>query len=176
MKRTISLLTVFAFVLAFSGSVFAQSYVTASTQIVTSIAVKDSTSLQFGQLQNNFSSNPSIAPDGTSSNTGTGTVQVGKATITGDPGVDFNVTVTAPSNLSNGTDNIPFTADFLGSQDNDATTTGDNTALTSGTQKKVTTNSSSNYYLFLGGSLTAPGSTISSGKYTGTIIINVSYL
>ena len=185
MKRTISLLSVLAFVLAFSGSVFAQTDITASAQIVNSISVDGNTdNLQFGQLQGNFSQTPTIDPLSGNSNLGSGTTQAGRATITADPNVDFQVTVTAPDELENTADasaTIPFTGHFYGDQDDDLSTGGDNTTLnTDGTANNVTTNGNStgpHYYLHLGGELTPNGSgSYAGGTYEGTITISVNYL
>ncbi len=188
MKRTISLLSVLAFVLAFSGSAFAQS-VTASAQIVNSINVQNTQGLSFGQLAGDFGSTVEIAADGTETNTGSGgTKQVGYAEIVAAPNVDILVTATAPSSLDNTnssiSESIPFTGLFVGDQDNDVSTAADNTTLsTDGSSDQVTTNDNGSggphYYLHLGGQLTSnDGGTTAyaGGTYEGTITINVSYL
>lgn len=186
MKRLTSLLSILAFTLAFSGSAFAQTDITASAQIVNSISVDNTTQdLNFGQLQGNFGSNVVVDPLNGNQNTGQGTVQAGSATISASPNVDFQVTVIAPTELSNTasgvTETIPFTAHFYGDQDNDLTTAGDNTGLNSdGSSNTVTTNgntSGPNYYLHLGGELTPKGSgSYAGGTYEGTITVDVNYL
>lgn len=185
MKRSISILSVLAFVLAFNGSVFAQTNITASAQIVNSISVDGTTqNLNFGQLQGNFSNTPTIDPLNGNSNLGQGSPQAGSASITAAPDVSINVSVDAPAELTNtadGSSTIPFTGLFYGDKDNDLTTTPDNTTLsTDGSSDEVITNSDPSgphYYLHLGGELTPIGTgNYAGGTYEGTITVDVSYL
>ena len=92
MKRTISILSALAFLLVISSSAFAQNQsVTASAQITSSITLSNPASLDFGQIPNSQSSDATIDPNGTNSNTGTGS-QFGQVNVSTDPEVDLKIT------------------------------------------------------------------------------------
>jgi len=73
--------------------------------------------------------------------------------------------------LTNGTDNVTFTPSVSG---NTANTQGSSTLLTSGTSFTTAASGNPVYYLWVGGSVTIP-SNVSSGAYTGNIIITLTY-
>lgn len=178
MKRTISLLSTLAFVIAFSGSAFAQAgsaTVTASAELVSQLTVSSSSNLNFGKIPTAVSS-VSIAPDqsgtATFNNTGTGESQ-GTVTISsGGSAQTVDVTVTNPTELDGqtggNTDTIGFTGDHVGR---------DNTDLSSGTSSVTTadpnTDSTFDYVIYLGGSL-ADG-TYTADTYNADITVDVDY-
>ena len=183
MKRSISLLSALAFVLAFSGSVFGQASsndITASADIVSSINYSNSQNLQFGQLSDNYTAgNPSISPssNGSFSFTGTGTnAQGGTMTVeTGGSPQNLTITIDSPATLDNsGSSSIDFGIDHIivdGDGNNQTNITTDN-----GSANITTTDNGSSTYIanvYFGGSLdTQPTET---GSHTGTITVNVDY-
>jgi hypothetical protein len=181
MKRSISLLSVLAFLLTFTGNVFAQSQVIqASADIVSGISLQNPTPLQFGQLESTYTpGDPSIVPaaDGTFTlnNTGTG-AQGGSLQIsTNGIAQSLSVTIDSPAALTNGgSSSIDFginhvVADQGGTNSTNITNDGGSATVTSADD------GNGNYYayVYLGGSLdTSP---TESGTHTGNITISVSY-
>jgi ribosome-binding factor A len=93
-------------------------------------------------------------------------------TITGEPNTQIVVTVAFPLNLSDGTNNLPFTGEIpihnTIADQSSATAFG---ALTGGT---TPTNATGNLYVYVGGGVTAAVAQ-PSGNYSGTINVNVVY-
>jgi hypothetical protein len=92
--------------------------------------------------------------------------------ITGEPSTQVVVTVTFPANLSDGTNNLPFTGEIpihnTIADQSSATAFG---ALTGGT---ATTSAAGDLYVYIGGGVTAAVAQ-PSGNYSGTINVNVVY-
>lgn len=96
MKRTISLLSIFAFVLAFSGNVLGQS-VTATADVISEVSYSQDQDLDFGTFTTNFS-NATLDPEGTGGDSGlngsAGTdYTAGRYTINGSGSQDVTVTL-----------------------------------------------------------------------------------
>ena len=93
-------------------------------------------------------------------------------TITGEPNTQTIVTVAFPLNLSDGTNNLPFTGQIpihnTVADQSSATAYG---ALTGGT---TSTNATGDLYVYVGGGVTAAVAQ-ASGNYSGTINVNVVY-
>ena len=176
MKRTISLLSALAFVLAFSGSAFAQQAdVTASAEIVTSITVSQNQNLNFGQIESSQTEDATIDPNGTNEFVGS-QAQYGKATIAADPQVDVTVTFSDLTELAeqNDTDGTPstigFSSNYTGNASDNASSSSD---ISDGAT--VTTGTDGNYYIYLGGTLTG-GDISEGGLYSGTITVTADFV
>jgi hypothetical protein len=93
-------------------------------------------------------------------------------TISGEPNTQIVVTVAFPANLSDGTNNLPFTGEIpihnTIADQGTATAFG---ALTGGT---TPTNAGGDLYVYVGGGVTAAVAQ-PSGNYSGTINVNVVY-
>jgi hypothetical protein len=178
MKRSISLLSVLAFVLAFSGSVFGQQTknVTASAQILSDITLTKNNDLNFGQIPNSQTTPATVDPNGATQYENTGAnAQYGEVLVESDPEVSLSISFNSLSELSeaNGTGTISFTPEYDGNPGDDAVNASDD--LNSGGD--VTTGTDGNYYIYLGGTLA--GGDINSangGLYEGTIEVTVAYL
>ncbi len=116
MKRSISLLSVLAFVLAFSGSVFGQDVVNTSATVVQDINYTKETDLDFGIFQTSFSSTATIDPQGNSDSNVNGTrgndYNAGKVFISGANNQTVTVSLSQTSiqlNAENITTNDNFT-------------------------------------------------------------------
>jgi len=190
MNQTISLLSVLTFVLAFSGSAFAQAgsqNITASATIVSQLSFTTTNSLNFGKLSTSFSS-VSIVPNSagngnvSKNNTGTGSQQ-GQVTIDSGSGTQaITVTINSPTTLDNGSSTLGFNPNYVGED-------GTDMDANSGTNNVNTIDQSGSgtgpydYTIYLGGSLDDPGSgnsdasgsLVTNNSYQGTITVNVDY-
>jgi hypothetical protein len=93
-------------------------------------------------------------------------------TITGEPNTSTVLTVGFPLNLSDGTNDLPFTGEIpLHHTTNVQASASPYSALTGG---NATTNVAGNLYIWIGGGVTADAAQIS-GNYTGTINVAVVY-
>ncbi len=171
MKRTISILSVLAFVLAFSSNVFAQTEVTASASIDAAVDATVDQNIDFGSLSSSQNVDAVLDPTGTNSNVGTGSPQHGKVTVTasGSGARTLNISWTA-TDLTDGSGNsLTYNEAIYG---NSSDTPSGATELSSGDTDDSDT--SGNYYIYLGGALT--GSSINNatgGTYEGTVTITL---
>lgn len=183
MKRLVSLLTVLAFVLVFSGSTFAQSAtINANAEVITQIAVSETQAVDFGQISPTFTTNPSLNKTDNSTSgdivSGSG-AHVGLVSITGSnqdviltlPSSSITLTHGTSDNRLNFTPDFGWTADAIaagGTPSSVSDIPGDNTVAISGGE--IT--------LVVGGSL-APGANVGTqadaGSYTGTFDVSVDY-
>ena len=93
-------------------------------------------------------------------------------TITAEPSTPTVLTVTFPSNLVNGANNLPFTGETP-VYNSTQTQTGA-TAYGSLTGGTASTNASGNLYVYIGGTV-SPAVNQASGNYSGTINVSVVY-
>lgn len=176
MKRTISLLSILAFVLAFSGNAFAQEDVTVSASVVSPLSYTNTANLNFGQIPDNAGSDPAIVPGGTnvvvSDSASYGQIDVSggaNATIL----INFN---SVPTNLSGGTGGpLGFTANFTGNTSGTPTGSDDDLDESTSVDNEVTLDGSGNYYIYYGGSITNADLSGASGSFSGTISTTISY-
>jgi len=188
MKRTISLLSVLAFVLAFSGSVFAQS-VTASAEILTQISYTADQGLNFGTFTTSMTA-ATIDPTNTTGdspnlNGSAGTdYTAGRYTISGSGTQTVSVTLDNSSvTLTNTTnssspDDMTLSATLSQASGTSSTDRG-GSSFTSGNNVTL---SSGNATIWIGGTLTPNdngGVTgIDPGTYQNTadLTLTVSYV
>ncbi|HKK46735.1 MAG TPA: hypothetical protein VJ964_14510 [Balneolaceae bacterium] len=165
MKRTISLLTVLTFILALSGSAFAQTNVSATATVLTNISVTNNNDVNFGNIQQ--TSSPVIDPNGTNSDV-TSNAVMGKLTISASTStqliVDWNqATVTLADGAGN---NITYTPKVTANSTDNASTSSvvsKNTASAA----TATDATSGNLYIYIGGNLGSL-SNQTAGTYTST--------
>lgn len=189
MKRSISLLSTLAFVLVFSGSVFGQgsATVTASADVVSSLNATKVQDVNFGLIQDNITTEPTINTDGTAStgdiadNTNT---QPGYVTITAEGGQTIQVTIPSTLQLTNSasvTDNdeLTFTPQW---EVVDGKLLAGNTASGSGTTNNGTATatmpSDGNGTIIIGGTLAENGGVtnrIDGGTYENTFDVTIDY-
>lgn len=99
----------------------------------------------------------------------------GLVEINGPTAVDVDISFTLPTNLSDGTNNLPvsFSATSAGFN-----TVNNTTGITDFDPSLVTTTStdatSGDLFVFIGGTITA-GASQQTGSYTGTITLSVAY-
>jgi hypothetical protein len=176
MKRSISLLSVLAFVLVFSGSAFAQNApdITASADIVQDLSFTKNNDLSFGQISNSQTANAVLDPNGTDSDVGNNTTY-GEIEIAGAPSSSIIISFNNVTELSDGSTNtIGFTADYSGSKSSGA---AGSTDLNTGSSNTVTTEASNGkYFIYYGGTLA--GTDINgtpTGTYEATISTTINY-
>jgi len=174
MKRTISLLSALAFVLAFSGNALAQPDITASASIVQDLTFNKVNDLNFGQISNSQSTDAVLNPNGTDSNVGN-TTSYGELEITGATNSTLVISFSNPAALDDGSGStITFSPDYSGATSSGA---GSSTDLNTGSNNTVTTDGTSGkYFIYYGGTLT--GSDIqgaTTGNYSATISTTVNY-
>ena len=160
------LMLVATMVLGFAGMSFAQS-LTANTsadlklQIVASMGMTVSGSVNFGSFATATSGTESVTP-------ASGAV----FTVTGTPGTSFYVTLPASPSLTNGTTTITFTPNLEASVDG---TTNSGTPSTGSVYTFNATGANSGKYFFLlGGSVDLAGSE-TAGAYSGTYVLTATY-
>ena len=195
MKRSISLLSALAFVLASSGSVFAQTNlnqnITAKASVVNSVQFSDKQDVDFKQIQADITNatgvTPTIDPTSGPSHSGIdqGTPVVGYVEFTATGGQA--ITVTNPgtqtlTNQSNGNYEVTYNPNLC-IQDAAATNNSCNTA--GGTNQDVSLNNlaSGTGTVFIGGTLTDPKdgtntsiSNLDPGTYSkSSVPINIDY-
>ena len=190
MKRTISLLTVLAFVLALSGSVYAQNSITASADVVASVSVEGTPlNLSFATVSQDLSANtPTVNPtDGTASDIENGTPQVGRLVLSGTADASISITY-SKNDLTDGNSNsITFNPDVVGksgdgssaSHADDYTSGGTAVTLTTGANddggSNIVFDGSGFFTIWVGGELSGTASQ-PSGRYTGNQTFTVTYL
>ena len=188
MKRTISLLSALAFVLAFSGSAFAQNTIEASAEVVTDVSYDQSQDVNFGIIDQDITANqPTLSPEagGSNSNVTGGNQQLGFLVFSGSENAAFQITnseVTLTETNSSST--VTFTPNFC--FDN-SDTSGDNgcqdTAEGAGNDVTVTAGSfSGTGTLWIGGNLNTPEdgtgqstNSLAAGSYSNTFDVTVDY-
>ncbi len=172
MKRSLSLLSVLAFVLAFSGSAFAQPDISASADIVADLTFSKNSDLSYGQLSTNQTADAILDPNGTDSDVGS-TTSYGELEITGSPSASIVITFDSNPDLSDGTNTIGFTPDHSGNTTQDASGSSD---LNSTGSNTVSTNGSGKYWVFYGGTLSGTDiGSVPTGSYTSTIQTTINY-
>lgn len=176
MKRTISLLSALAFVLVFSGSVFAQQTITASADIVQDLQFDKQSDLNFGQISNSQTTNAVLDPQGTNDAGLGNTNSLGKLEITAANSSSIVIEFSNPSELSDNAstpNTIGFTPDYSGNTTDDAATSTDLNTSSSNTK---TVSGSGLYYIYFGGTLEGndiDGAT--TGSYDATITATINY-
>lgn len=154
MKKAISILSVLALTLIFSGTTIAQT-ISATATVKSEISITNVTNMDFGNVGQN--SNPTLDPNGSNSEVGA-TASIGDLDISayggsqGDLVISWNTDVT----LSDGTNTMALNEDVDGYTSD---TPGSASDLTTSGGTTVTTDASGNYYLFFGGDITVQGST-----------------
>lgn len=164
MKNLVKVLFAAFVLVAVSMSAKAQATanVQATASVVTNVSVTQNQGLGFG----------SVAVGGTVTVT-TKNSNAGKATITKAASTNVQITITAPENLTKGSDNLPFSGLTYELKDGTAAATTDGTTYT----VPITAASGSygdSFLLYLGGSVVA-GSSQATGTYNGNIKIDVAY-
>ncbi len=155
-----------AMVLGFAGMSFAQLTANATAnlklQIVASMSMNVSGSVNFGSFATTTSGTESVTP-----------ASGALFTVSGTPGASFAVTLPSSSTtLSNGTTSITFTPTLEASVDG-TTNSGTPSTGSAYTLGSSGTNSGK-YYFLLGGSVTLGGSE-TAGAYTGTYTLTATY-
>ncbi len=161
MKRTISLLSILALMLVFTGNIFAQ--VTASANVISDVTYTEATSLNFGDFQTSFTGTATIVPENSTNDANVNGTRAtdyfaGKIYISGAASQTVTVTldntsVTLSSSSGSTTDNFalnPITLSDAAGQD--GTNEGGSTLSNGGT---TTLDGSGNATVWIGGDLTA---------------------
>lgn len=177
MKRTISLLLSLAFLLGFSGSVFAQD-ITATAEVLQEIAYDDNnTEINFGNLETSFTS-ATIDPANTSGDAGVSSnATAARITVTGAN--DETVLVTDPGTIQlNGpnSDVLDLATSVTG-ETGDVTTDRGGSTLTNGNELDL--NNSGLGTLWIGGDLSVNndnGDGLDAGTYSNTFTLTLDYL
>ncbi len=161
MKRSLSLLSVLIFVLAFSGSAYAQDVVNTYADVIQNVTYAKQTDLDFGTFSSSFSSTATIDPQGSTDSGVSGTrgsdYNAGKVFISGASAQTVTVSLDQSSiqlNALNITTNDYFTLnpiDMSHTTGHDGTNGGGN-GLTNGGD--VILDSSGNATVWIGGDLT----------------------
>ncbi|GEM_PF-6480563 len=162
-----------------------------NTTVLTDLTVTKNNDVNFGEVFTGVI--PTLDPrsDGSNSDVGqSGTsAQVGDFQISGSDAVSVNLSFSAtqPSLTDGDGTDIQYNVWLVGSstsgqpQTNNAQTVFDYTTSTPTTNPDVTLNGSGNYYLFLGGTLTATGDVTASlpngadGSYSTTLTLTATY-
>lgn len=173
MKKLISLFSALAFLLAFTGSVFAQSNVSASTELVKSLSFTKNSELKFGQILTTESNDVTVDANGSETRAG-GTAVEGEIKVTGSDTASVTISFTNPSNLTDASSNtITFTPNIAGNTTDNKSGASE---LNTGTSNTETLSSSGVYFIYYGGTLN--GGDISSASpayFSGSITTSVSY-
>jgi hypothetical protein len=156
-----NLILVAVLLLIVSALSFGQSSATVTATVNTALSIVNTNNLAIGNVVK-----------GTTKTIQSNAANAAAFTITGEPNTQTIVTVTFPTNLTFGANNLPFTGEIpihnTVADQGTATTYG---AITGGT---TPTNATGNLYVYVGGGVTAAvGQT--SGNYAGTINVNVVY-
>lgn len=181
MKRTISLLSALAFVLAFSGSVFGQ--VTATADIISEVSYTADATLDFGAFTTSFSG-ATLDPTGTGGDSNlNGTAgadyTAGRYDITGSGSQDVTVTLDNSSvDLTHSSDSDYLTLSAtLSSATDDINNDRGGSSFTSGNNVSLTNGSAT---IWIGGTLSATddsGGGLATGTYENTtdLTLTVDY-
>lgn len=131
---------------------------TISATVIAALSVSKDQNMAFGEVAQNASSSIAV--------TDAGAV---KFTVDGEPNKNVTFTLTSPTNLTNGANNLPF-ADDVQYHTSDAP--GSAIALANGAT--VALNGTGDLYVYLGGTVTAAALQVT-GAYTGTFTLQVDY-
>lgn len=148
----------FILLMLISGTVFGQTTVSTTAEIIEAIKFTEVTGLNFGKVDNTAGTviiDFAGAASGTKTQITGGTVSAAELTVTGEPDEAYSITVSPTATLSDGgsgTMNVTAIS-------HDATETLD---------------SSGNETVHIGGTLTV-GASQTTGSYTGTISVTVAY-
>lgn len=160
MKKTVSILSVLAITLVFSGTTFAQvsSTVAASATVEQEITLTKNSDIAFGTVQQGTT--PTLDPNGSNSSVGS-SANIGDIDISASSSTSIVISWNSDAVLSDGTNSLSLSEDVDGRGDGTDDASGA-TDLSSG--DSVTTDGSGKYYLYLGGSITV-GSSQTTGTY-----------
>jgi len=193
MKRTISLLSVLTFLLAFSGSAFAQTAttnLTANAQVATNISASQVSGgdLNFGIISSDFENQtnaPTVKPDGTTQGiVDASNAQPGLVDISGQSGQTVTVSInnaTLDLTESGGSgDVVTLTPTFNYTKANGTSGSlvlGSDIDASNKTSFDVTIDSNDGENtIVVGGSLSENKSgQLTGGSYTGTLPLNLDY-
>lgn len=159
-------LVVTAMVLGLAGMSWAAPPISADATInltiTTAMTIGVTGSVDFGSLTYGTSGAQTVAP-----------TSGAKFMVQGPPGGAFTVGLPSSVNLSNGTTTFAFTPDLGASSDG---STVDGTTPTDGGSYNLNSSGTDQgkYYFLLGGSVTLAG-TETTGNYTGTYTLTVTY-
>lgn len=176
MKKAISILSVLALTLVFSGISFAQTQsVTATATVDSEISLTKNSDIAFGTISQNVTA--TLDPNGSNQNVGGG-AGIGDIDISASSSTGITVSWNNDALLtdSDNTASMGLTADVDGSTtNNDAANSSD---ISNG--GNVTTDGSGNFYLYIGGSITAAASQETDSYSTGNtggkaLTIEVNY-
>lgn len=174
MKRIISLLTVLAFVVAFSGNAIAQT-ATVDASVVASLTKTILTSPNYGQISNSTSTDAILKLDGTAHQNVGASAAPGKIEVSGSGGAAINVDATLPTQLSSSTvsTTIAYTPKITHLKQDQISNSSEITSF----PKTVNLSSGGLHYLYIGGTLS--GTDISNASvasdYTADIQFTISY-
>jgi hypothetical protein len=181
-----------AFVLAFSGSAFAQNQnVNASAEVIASISTSSKTDVSFGQIDPDLTPTPTLDPDDPANNQGvSGSFQMGNFLVTH---ANKTVTITFSDitleETSDGTTPVASDKDILdyalsvAVENGDATTasgspTAANTTLVN-SGDNINTDASTSHTIWVGGDLSLNTDAASNGldaaTYYGTVSFTFDY-
>jgi len=165
MKRTISLLSVLALVLAFSGNAFAQPSqdITATANVQSNISLSNSTNVKFAGVQQGTT--PVLDPQGDATTDVGNGASIGSLDISAASSTQLIISWNTDATLGDGNSStMDYTADIASSQSsNDANNSTDITNGSAGTETE--TDGTGNLYLYIGGQITVDGSQ-TSGSYS----------
>lgn len=157
------ILVIFAMLAISATTMFAQGSdsesVQCTTQVIKALTINKNQDLDFGTV-----------PQGVTETIPVTSANAVKLTVDGQANFDVAVTYSAPSVLTtSGGDELSFSAVIKA---NSTDQPSNASALSSG--DAVTLNSSGNYYIYLGGSVTAASNQVP-GFYTGNVTFDVEY-
>lgn len=166
--RSLSLATVLAACCA-GNAMAATATATSSSMVVVPIAVTKAADLSFGRLAAGASSGTvTVSPNGARSFSGSvagvgGTISAAQFNVTGEPGLTYSITLGGSTQLTSGSDNLPFTT--ISDTSASSITSGNVSTgtLTGGAQS-----------IYVGGSL-AVSANQAPGNYSGTVTATVDY-
>ncbi|WP_138430344.1 hypothetical protein [Fodinibius saliphilus] len=172
MKRSLSLLSVIAFLLAFSSNAIAQTEVTASATIDATINATVNSNVQFGSFSSSQNVDATIDPTGSNSNVGTGTVSNGNVHVQTSGGQGLSISWSA-TDLTDGSGNTLTYNETVYGNSSDTDDASSASELSSGDTATATSNG--NYYIYVGG--TIPGNSINGatgGSYDGNVTLTIA--
>ncbi len=145
-----------------------------SARVFTPLAITSNEALRFGNLFSPFAAKTIAWTDNAASG--------GRArfTITGEGGAELALSITVPTSISAGANNIPLSAVELRHGTTDADATGTVEALNTGTANALNVTmggaaaSSQSYFLRIRATAT-PAANQVAGSYSGTISVAVNY-
>jgi hypothetical protein len=184
MKRTISLLSALAFVLAFSGSAFAQEVqddIAVTANVQADLTLVKNNDVEFATIEQGGA--PILDPQDTNTDDVGNGAALGVLKATASTGTQLIINWDASATLGNTTDSetLTFTPDISANSSNNA---GSSTDVTEGTANAATETdgSSGELFIFIGGDLGTVGSSQTTGSYStangngsGSFSVTVNY-